>query len=49
MFEREERRDPRTHRIAHDIGPLDLEMIEQRADVGGHFCGVIVGRIIELA
>ena len=38
MLEREERGDARAHRIAHDVGAVDAEMIEQRAHVVGH-CG----------
>src|SRR6478672_5768788 len=49
MFERQEGGNPRAHRIAHDIGPLDLEMVEQRGHVGRHCRGVIIGRVIELA
>ena len=48
MLEREERGDARAHRIAHDVGALDAEMIEQRAHVLRHAVGVIVGRIVEL-
>jgi len=42
-------RNARTHRIAHNIGALEIEMIEQRAHVAGHLVGVISGRIIKLA
>ena len=40
--------DARAHRIAHDVGARDAEMIEQRAHVVRHLAGVIVGRIVEL-
>ena len=49
MIEREERRDARAHRIAHHVGALDLEMIEQRAHVVRHVGAVIGGRIVQLA
>ena len=48
MREREEGGDARAHRIAHDIGARDAEMIEQRAHVLRHVARVIGGRIVEL-
>ena len=48
MRERQERRDARAHRIAHDVGARDVEMIEQRADVLGHDGAVIGGGVVEL-
>ena len=34
--EREMRRDPRAHRIAHDVGARDAEMVEKPARIPGH-------------
>ena len=49
VLQRQECGDPRAHRIAHDVGAADAEMIHQRPHVLGHLVGVIVGRIVELA
>ena len=49
MGEREEGRVPRAHGIAHDVGALEAEMLDQAADVLGHDRGVIGGGIVELA
>src|SRR5262245_10748856 len=39
----------RTHRIPHDIGSLDLQMVEQRTDIIGHGNAVICGWVIKFA
>ncbi len=44
MRDRQERRDARAHRIAHDVGALDIEMIEQAARVLGHAVARIIKR-----
>ena len=36
MRQREESRDPRAHRVAHDVGARQTEMVDQRAHVVGH-------------
>ena len=41
--------DARAHRIAHDVGALDAEMIEQRAHIVRHQRHRIVGGIVQLA
>ena len=48
MRERQERGDAGAHRIAHDVGARDIQMIEQRAHVLRHDGAVIGGRIVEL-
>ncbi len=45
---RQERRDARAHRIAHDMRALDAEMVEQRCRIRGHFGRRIVGLVIAL-
>lgn len=45
---RQEGRDACTHRVAHDVGPLDFQVVEQRADISGHDRTVIGRRIVEL-
>ena len=37
MIDRQESRDTRAHRIAHDIGAFDPQLIEQAAEVGAYF------------
>ena len=52
MGEREEGGDARPHRIAHRVGPLDAEMVEQARRVGRHqrrMVGRRVGRLVALA
>ena len=49
MVDAEEDGDPRAHRIAHDVGALDGEMIEQRAHIVRHQRHRIVGGIVQLA
>jgi hypothetical protein len=49
MIHGEKRRDAGAHRITHNVGALDLEMIEQRAHIVCHNSAVIAGRIVELA
>ena len=49
MRERQERRDARAHRIAHDVGARGCrDDRAARATSLGHDGGVIVGRIVEL-
>ncbi len=48
-LQRQKRGDARAHRVAHDVGALEPQMVDQRAHVLGHRGGVIVGRIVELA
>ena len=46
--QRQERGDPRAHRIAHNVGARQRQMIEERAHVLRHDRAVIGGRLIEL-
>ena len=45
----QEGRNACAHRIAHDVGALDFQMIEQCADIVGHYRAVIGGRVVKLA
>ena len=48
MSEREKHGDARAHRIAHHIGAVDAEMVEQAARILGHGRRAIAARIVEL-
>ena len=48
MVEREHGRDPRAHRIAHDVGAVDAEMIEQIRRVARHQLEAVVLGVVEL-
>ena len=49
MRERKESRDPRAHRIAHDIGAREPKMIEQSSHILRHDGAVIGGGLVNLA
>ena len=49
MMHGEEGGDARAHGIAHHVGALDAEMIEQRAHVARHQRHLVGGGIVELA
>ena len=46
---REPGRYPGAERIAHDVGPLDAQMIHQCGDITGHGADVVLLGIVELA
>jgi hypothetical protein len=41
-------RDPRAHRIAHDVGALDPQMRKEVDCIPGHEIGAIIGGRVEL-
>ena len=45
----QEGRNACAHRIAHDVGALDFQMIEQCADIIGHGRAVIRGWVVKFA
>src|SRR5215469_6333629 len=49
MGKRKKSRVPRAHGIAHDVGALEAEMLDQAANVLGHDRGMISGGVVELA
>jgi len=48
LLARQYRRHSRSQRIAHDVGALDSQMIQQRDDVACHDRNFVVGGIVEL-
>ncbi len=49
VLDRKDGRDPAPQRVAHDVGAIDTEMIEQRPHVARHEAAVISGGIVQLA